>query len=336
MTDNANLDSLWDKYYGPDIVSSVEDGLVNIDDPLDILIQSLDFEENDMISGVGDTVVRNLSTTSTENSTSVVGFSPTELVPSLVENDDTKFNASVLLAGVVCLTFLLCHAIMGCLCLRLVRKCRQNCCSFCHSLCGLDCGGKTEGSCYTGVCKCMKNVVCCFMCPFYWIGKGVWRILKTGFNAITHRCRARSIEIADTEIALEEAYWPRHPSILKRRVADSNHSVEINPRATVGVKKPSRSVSLSEPSDGPCQGTDERRGHLAMDIPKVPQVSDETTDVISVHTADVIPVYSNTHDLSIQKAQPHHSNPCLCHPKLHLGHICLNCFQGLWIRFTLM
>ena len=44
MTDNANLDSLWDKYYGPDIVSSVEDGLVNIDDPLDILIQSLDFE----------------------------------------------------------------------------------------------------------------------------------------------------------------------------------------------------------------------------------------------------------------------------------------------------
>ena len=59
MTDNANLDSLWDKYYGPDIVSSVEDGLVNIDDPLDILIQSLDFEENDMISGVGDSVVRN-------------------------------------------------------------------------------------------------------------------------------------------------------------------------------------------------------------------------------------------------------------------------------------
>ena len=46
-----------------------------------------------------------------------------------------------------------------------------------------------------------------------------------------------------------------------------------------------------------------------MDIPRVPQVSDETTDVISVYTADVIPVHSNTHDLSIQKAQIRHAKP---------------------------
>merc|ERR1712107_393822 len=190
------------------------------------------------------------------------------LVPSLVENAGTKFNASVLLAGVVCLTFLFCHALMGWLCLRFVRKCRQNCCSFCHNFCGLDCGGKPEDSCCTGsFCSCLKNVVCCLMCPVYWVGRGVLWILKTGFNLITRRCRARSTEMADPEIALEEAYWPRHTSILKRRVANSNHSVETKSMATVGAKKPSRSVSLVEPSDGPGQGTDERRGHVAMDTP---------------------------------------------------------------------
>merc|ERR1712107_583015 len=79
--------------------------------------------------------------------------------------------------------------------------------------------------------------------------------------------------------------------------------------ATVGAKKPSRSVSLVEPSDGPGQGTDERRGHVAVDTPKAPQVFGDTTDVATVSTADVAPVYSNTHDLSIQKAQIRHAKP---------------------------
>ena len=211
------------------------------------------------------------------------------------------YDPNILVAGLICLVFVLSQLMVLWLCVRFLKKCREclsPCCDTLRLLCCLPCSklGSLFGCCRRA-CSCFGQIKKCFLClttPLMLVLRACWWLLKSvgGLFSLCFTNASRRTKLRETV----SANFPSSTDAAPASAASGS--------ASTASKRPNVSFAPLPDPLASCVWEDERAPRRTSAVlPVVPQPAGQNPEL------GVSPVYDNIDPLATRRAEVRHSKP---------------------------